>query len=84
MLKMTLFWATKFPLVAIASCAAAIQQVRHDASFQPDHILRVGEEVKAVACRSKLTAVVNGKFKLSARWHLIIKIKVPDEVLTFE
>ncbi|KAH8703085.1 putative multi-copper oxidase [Talaromyces proteolyticus] len=37
-----------------------LRQFRHDSNFQPDYILRVGEETTSAACRTRLSAVVNG------------------------
>ncbi|KAI9038588.1 L-ascorbate oxidase [Aspergillus affinis] len=47
-------------LLAMASRSHAIQQFRHDKTFQPDHIPRVSEETMSIACTSKLVAVING------------------------
>ena len=57
----------QFWIFAIVSCGLATQQVRHDRTFQPDHILRVSEQHKAIACRIKAIAVVNG---MSTSWTL--------------
>lgn len=57
---MKLHWMRQLVLFRMAVQGLAIQQVRHDGIFQPDHVLRVSEEVTSIACRSKQVAVVNG------------------------
>ncbi|PLB44503.1 L-ascorbate oxidase [Aspergillus steynii IBT 23096] len=47
-------------LLTLASCYTGVQQVRHDDTFQPHYILRVSEKEVSIACRSRLTALVNG------------------------
>lgn len=40
--------------------ATGLRQVRHNVNFQPDYVLRVTEQTIAAACRTRLSAVVNG------------------------
>jgi hypothetical protein len=53
------FSALCYILSALPS-ATGLRQVRHDVNFQPDYVLRVTQQTIAVACRTRLSAVVNG------------------------
>jgi hypothetical protein len=47
-------------LLAMLPLGMALQQVRHDSNFKPEYILRITAENITVACRTRLSAVVNG------------------------
>ncbi|KAJ9257400.1 hypothetical protein DTO207G8_2154 [Paecilomyces variotii] len=49
-----------FYILATLSGVHSLRQVVHDESFQPDFILRVSSKEAPIACRTRLTAVVNG------------------------
>lgn len=45
--------------------ATALRQIVHDENFQPNYILRVTHKEVSIACRSRLTALVNGMLHTS-------------------
>ncbi|GAD95403.1 multi-copper oxidase, putative [Paecilomyces variotii No. 5] len=51
---------TIYALLTTLPSIAALQQIRHDSQFQPDYILRISSDTINVACRSRLSTVVNG------------------------
>ena len=44
---------------------AALRQIIHDEGFQPDYVLRVTQQEVSIACRTKFTALINGRRYLS-------------------
>ena len=55
-----------FYILATLSGVQSLRQVIHDESFQPDFILRVSSKEAPIACRTRLTAVVNGTLRFSS------------------
>jgi hypothetical protein len=44
---------------------ASLRQMVHDGQFQPDYILRVTHQVASIACRTRLSALANGRSSFS-------------------
>lgn len=60
--KMRAILSTLCLIVGVATAAQGGRLVRHDAAFQPNHILRVTAQDYSQACMQRHSVLVNGSF----------------------
>lgn len=57
---MALYFVACLTLTALPQIMALRQSV-HDKLFQPDYVLRITQQEALLACRTRLSALINGK-----------------------